>query len=481
MSDASPPEQPPDQPAELPPIQPADPVTEPAPLETIAQPPSMPPINGGVNGIADLPPMNPEALMNGFPMEANGNFMPNGMDPLQAGIISVPDMQPMQSMSADEIALYDRQIRLWGVQAQEKIRMANILLIGLKGLGTEVAKNLVLAGVGTLTILEHEAVTEDDLGSQFFVSQEQVGQNRAEAAMAELQKMNPRVNLFVDTDVVFTKFPEYFSTFGITIATGLPFDAAQSINVWCRSFGCKFYATETHGMFGYVFSDLISHQFVVEKEQSNKPTAPGIETGTRSVIEVTTKEENGKKIEMVAKQEIFSPFLLVNSSPLPAEHTKTPAKRRKVSPLLTCLRALFDFQSAHQGRLPDHSRADLEVFARLTNEKHLELGLPAETLRSDFLRVFLQNLGSEISPIVAFLGGHVAQDVINVLGMREQPLQNFLLFDGEQMQSTVYSIQPVFDESMAAGMDMNMNMNMNMNGAPEMAGNDMMSGTIAAA
>jgi ubiquitin-like 1-activating enzyme E1 A len=82
-----------------------------------------------------------------------------------------------QSISADEIALYDRQIRLWGVKAQEKIRSANILLITFKALANEIAKNLVLAGIGTLTIVDHETVKEEDLGAQFFISEEHVGQN----------------------------------------------------------------------------------------------------------------------------------------------------------------------------------------------------------------------------------------------------------------------------------------------------------------
>jgi ubiquitin-like 1-activating enzyme E1 A len=68
--------------------------------------------------------------------------------------------------------------------------------------------------------------------------------------------------------------------------------------------------------------------------------------------------------------------------------------------------------------------------------------LPPETLRSDFLRSFLQNLGSEISPVAAFLGGSLAQDVINVLGQREQPLQNMLLFDGEELKGPIYSMHP---------------------------------------
>lgn len=116
-----------------------------------------------------------------------------------------------------------------------------------------------------------------------------------------------------------------------------------------------------------------------------------------------------------------------------------------VTPLLSCLRALFDFQKISGGRLPSHNRADLENFTKLAHEKHLELQLPIETLRADFLRSFIQNLGSELSPVVAFLGGALAQDVINVLGQREQPLQNFLLFDGEEFKGPVYSMHPIFD------------------------------------
>lgn len=78
-------------------------------------------------------------------------------------------------LSADEIALYDRQIRLWGAKAQESIRSANILLVSLRALGTEIAKNLTLAGISSLTIIDDELVTEEDLGAQYFLREEDVG------------------------------------------------------------------------------------------------------------------------------------------------------------------------------------------------------------------------------------------------------------------------------------------------------------------
>jgi len=109
-----------------------------------------------INGTINLP----EATTNGdmAALDANGSTT-----------TSAP------GLSADEIALYDRQIRLWGAQAQERIRSANILLVSLRALGTEIAKNLTLAGISSLTIIDDEPITEEDLGAQYFVREEDVG------------------------------------------------------------------------------------------------------------------------------------------------------------------------------------------------------------------------------------------------------------------------------------------------------------------
>lgn len=58
-----------------------------------------------------------------------------------------------------------------------RMRNAHILLITMRALANEVAKNLVLAGIGSLTVLDPDSVTEDDLGGQFFIGEEHVGMN----------------------------------------------------------------------------------------------------------------------------------------------------------------------------------------------------------------------------------------------------------------------------------------------------------------
>lgn len=227
------------------------------------------------------------------------------------------------------------------------------------------------------------------------------------------------------------------------IATDLDLATLSTINASCRLCNKPFYASATHGMYGYIFADLISHEYVIEREKSNLPTALVAETLTRSIVGTSTKKENGKVIEMVTKREIYSPMLLANTSPLPVDQVNSRRRKLQVPPLLTCLRALWEFQSI-SGTMPSHSGPDLALFTKLATEKHQELQLPSETLRADFLRSFLQNIGSEIAPVTAFLGGQLAQDVINVLGQREQPMQNFLLFDGEEFKGPVYALHPIF-------------------------------------
>lgn len=57
------------------------------------------------------------------------------------------------------------------------MRTANVLLITVKALANEVAKNLVLAGIGSLTISDDQLVVGDDLGAQFCISEQHVGIN----------------------------------------------------------------------------------------------------------------------------------------------------------------------------------------------------------------------------------------------------------------------------------------------------------------
>ncbi|KAI6246610.1 DNA damage tolerance protein RHC31 [Erysiphe necator] len=374
-------------------------------------------------------------------MEASINSTSKPIDHSSKPCIEVSKCA-VAGISADEIALYDRQIRLWGVQAQEKIRSAKVLLIRMKALANEIAKNLVLAGIHSLTIVDHENVIESDLGSQFFLSESDIGNNRAEASALQLRKLNPRVQIHVDQSNIDEKSSEYFRLFDVIIATDLGTQSLNNINISTRINHKPFYAAGVHGYFGFIFSDLIQHEFVVERDRCNKPTTNGPETRTRSVIDVKEKKENGKNFELVTKRELYSTWLLASDvAGLPSEFKKRKNRLRAVTPILSCLRAIWNFTQLQDGNFPKTAK-DLKTFTVLATQKHKALGLPDDTLRAEVLRRFLQNLNSEIAPVAAVLGGQLAQDVINVLGARQQPIQNMVIFDGTSMDARVYALHP---------------------------------------
>ena len=46
------------------------------------------------------------------------------------------------ALSANEAQIYDRQIRLWGMEAQKRMKNACILICGFRSLSAEICKNL---------------------------------------------------------------------------------------------------------------------------------------------------------------------------------------------------------------------------------------------------------------------------------------------------------------------------------------------------
>lgn len=240
--------------------------------------------------------------------------------------------------------------------------------------------------------------------------------------------------------------PNFYAAYDIIIATDLDFLSFTALNAGARVAQKAFYAGASHGMYGYIFADLVNHSFVIERERSNRATQPGPESTTRRVTGIQTKRENGKAIEMVTKEELYSPLMLVKDSPLPPEIGTNQRRLKKVHPLLTCVRALWEYQRNGRGINPTipPTEENLKVFATMAKVKHSELLLPDSTLTGEFLKSFCGNIGSELAPVTAFLGGQLAQDVINVLGNREQPIQNLMLFDGEESAGPVYTLHPIF-------------------------------------
>jgi len=69
---------------------------------------------------------------------------------------------------------WSRYIGAMGIEAVAKQAESSVLIFGLGPLGVEIAKNIVLAGCKELYLYDNEGPIEQDLGGQFFLSQNDV-------------------------------------------------------------------------------------------------------------------------------------------------------------------------------------------------------------------------------------------------------------------------------------------------------------------
>ena len=73
-------------------------------------------------------------------------------------------------LSEEQAAVYDRQLRVWGVEAQRRLGASRILVAGLTGLAAEACKNVALAGVGALVLYDDGAPAVDAAPGNFLAA-----------------------------------------------------------------------------------------------------------------------------------------------------------------------------------------------------------------------------------------------------------------------------------------------------------------------
>ena len=75
----------------------------------------------------------------------------------------------MAEAGKDEVdeGLYSRQLYVMGHAAQRRMASSNVLIVGMKGLGAEIAKNIILAGVKAVTLYDPRPAAIADLSSHF--------------------------------------------------------------------------------------------------------------------------------------------------------------------------------------------------------------------------------------------------------------------------------------------------------------------------
>ena len=386
--------------------------------------------------------------------------------------------------------LYSRQLGAFGIEAQGKLIKMKVFLYGLRGVGIETAKNLILAGPNTVIIQDDETVQIRDLASNFYLTEQDIGKkSRSEASLPQLKDLNPYVLVDLHKGEI---TEEYLKGYDVVVFTDYyDIEKLLNFNEFCHKQAkpIGFIIAGSLGLYGYTFVDFGDSFRVFDKT--------GEEVRSTIVVNIT-KEENGMVTVHEDKKHKFSngdyvtfsevqgmeevngktfPIKIVSPfsfsigdtrgfsdykregiatqvkmpdevkfrklessllSPIPpgkyeletADYTKQPNQ------LHIILTAVFQFYSKHHSlpALNEEKHADeLLELVNAINEKNktsmdIEGLIKLKTVDEALVRNVSKYAQTQISPCASFWGGVVAQEIVKFTG-KFTPLYQWLHYD----------------------------------------------------
>jgi sulfur-carrier protein adenylyltransferase/sulfurtransferase len=112
-----------------------------------------------------------------------------------ADLIASRDVQ----ISPKEYRRYGRHLIIpeVGLEGQRRLKASRVLVIGTGGLGAPAALYLAAAGIGTLGLIDHDAIDETNLHRQILYGQQDVGASKVATAKKKLESTNPNITINV--------------------------------------------------------------------------------------------------------------------------------------------------------------------------------------------------------------------------------------------------------------------------------------------
>ena len=367
----------------------------------------------------------------------------------------------------------------------KQMSSSNVLIVGALGLGAEIAKNIALAGVKSVTLYDPKPVMMSDLSSQFFLRKEDVGKpgvTRASATASRLAELNSYVPIKVlDVPSLDT---ETLQSFKVVVMTHALLSEQLRVNDMTHGSGTHFLSADVRGLFGTVFADLGTN--FTCKDTNGEPPMDGIVVSVTQDKEglVTTIDEkrhglqdgdfvtfsevqgmtelNGIEPRRVTvkgpytftigdtssfgqykggglfKQVKMPEFLnfksLRESLAAPECIISDFAKMDRPIILHAAFEALSSFEEQH-GRSPrprskEDARAVVEqAQAILQSRGQLPEGEEANKLATWLTTELAFQATGDLSPMVAFIGGFVAQEVLKACSGKFHPLLQHMYVD----------------------------------------------------
>lgn len=389
------------------------------------------------------------------------------------------DIDSQEHHNIDE-GLYSRQLYVLGHDAMKKLSRSNVLIIGAQGLGIEIAKNVMLAGVKSLALYDPSPATIADLTTQFYLHESDIGQPRARACINRLAELN----LYVPSTVVDQLTDDVLSTFEVVVCTNLSLKEQLKINTYCHANGIYFISAETYGVFGAVFNDFGTDFIIsdVNGEQPNTCMVAAITKDVEGIVTCLDESRHGfEDGDYVTFSEVQGMTELNGCSPIPVkvlgpfsfsigntsqfhdyirggvvtqikqpkklsfksleESLKDPgqildsdfAKFERPTQLHIAFQALHQFVDAHGRKPRPWNQEDADIVLNMTKEIAKSIKNPITEFNETVIRQLAYTSQGDLPPMCAVIGGIVAQEVLKAVSGKFHPIHQYFFFDATEV------------------------------------------------
>lgn len=186
--------------------------------------------------------------------------------------------------------LYSRQIKTYGIETMSKLQNLRILIVGMRGLGTEVSKNVILSGVKEVKILDESICQINDLGNNFFLSEKNIGDKRDISCLQKLKELNS----YVSVDIFKGNLIENICHFDVIVITEIMNeDLLFRIDEKCHQNNISFIYCLNLGLSGFIFSDFGKKHIITDQTGKEKKTyfIKSIDNSGIITIDQTNRDE----------------------------------------------------------------------------------------------------------------------------------------------------------------------------------------------
>ena len=202
-----------------------------------------------------------------------------------------------------DTSLYSRQIYTYGMETMKKITSLKIFIIGLRGLGVETAKNLILAGPKEVCLYDNHVSKINDLSSNFYITENDVKleRKRDEACLEKLRELNHYVKIYLyDEKRLNLNLKQFILNFNAVVITEITNTKDLfEINEICRKnnitfiYGCNF------GLTGFSFSDF-GDEHIVYNSNGEDPLSYYVKyiINKENTYEIITDDRDDENVEL---------------------------------------------------------------------------------------------------------------------------------------------------------------------------------------